>query len=300
MTDLVVVGMAYFEVFVPPHVRPRPGEELFVDGIALGLGGALNTATVAAAGEGRVVAACFSSNIARLLTLATVALRCGRRLALLGRALEQMVASARASGWWDGRVALVPAAHVGYLPREEVLAVATGSQGEPDAALARMAAGRYPLLDLDPGDTVLYSSRRIPGNEAALERVQAALLARGVRVVVDGSHGVNDLAGCERARTHVSGHPARAELRRLYGWLRPRLVVPTHGEPSHLEANARLARESGVTLTLDARNGDVCRLLPSPPGIVARVVTGRLRVDRDAIDNAARGGDPLHGAERCV
>lgn len=233
------------------------------------------------AGGGRVVVGCFSSNVARLVTLGRVAVATGRRLCMLGRAIEHMVGAARGTGYWGVDVSWVPARDIGYLPRDEVLAVATGSQGEPRAALDRLAAGNHRDLDLEPGDTVILSARQIPGNEEAIARLCERLRARGVRVVgADGEHHI-----------HASGHPARDDLRRMYGWVRPRIAVPTHGEARHLDAHAELARECGVETILPARNGTVCRLAPGRPGIVARVPTGRLRVERDDDEPVPVGPD---------
>ena len=153
--------------------------------------------------------------------------------------------------------------------REEVLAVATGSQGENRAALARLAAGYHRDLELEAGDRVIFSARRIPGNEALIERMIERFRARDIEVFEDG----------EKA-THVSGHPHRDELAQMYRWLKPRAVVPTHGEPEHLQANARVAKEAGVPVTLDARNGDVCVISGGPTGIVGQVPSGRVRIDR--------------------
>jgi len=218
---------------------------------------------------GRVVVSCFASNVARLCTLGRVAEATGRRLCLLGVGLEKTVSTARQLGLWPQDLPWVPAQHVGYLPREEVLAVATGSQGENRAALARLAAGYHRDLELEAGDRVIFSARRIPGNEALIERMIERFRARDIEVIEDGEK-----------TTHVSGHPHRDELAQMYGWLKPRAVIPTHGEPEHLQANARVAKESGVPVTLDARNGDVCVISGGPTGIVGQIPSGRVRIDR--------------------
>jgi ribonuclease J len=220
----------------------------------------------------RVVVTCFASNVARLITLGKVAKATGRRLVVLGRGLEKTVGIARSCGYWDEEVSVVPGRHGAYLPREEVLAVATGSQGEGRAALARLGADTHHDLDLQEGDKVIFSARNIPGNEDVIARVIANFQARNIDVVEHGA-----------VKTHVSGHPHADELRTLYGWLKPRLVVPTHGEAIHLAANAEVARTCGVPVTLDARNGDVCQIAGGQLGILGAISSGRLMVERDAV-----------------
>jgi ribonuclease J len=219
---------------------------------------------------GRVLVGSFSSNVARLATVARVAMDTGRRFGVLGPAMQRMLGFARATGYWpDDLPDLVDARHLALLPPEEVLAACTGSQGEPTAVLARLATDSHRDLMLDPGDTVIFSSRVIPGNEAAVERVQTRLHALGVRLVTDQDHLV-----------HVSGHPAREELEQIYRWVRPPVVIPVHGTPRHLEANAAIALACGVPRHLDARNGDVCRLTRAGTRAAAEVLgqvpTGRL------------------------
>lgn len=215
--------------------------------------------------EGRLMVSCFSSNIARLSTLARVARSTGRRLSVHGRAVDRMLGAARACGYWRSEDTVVPRHDAGYLPPEEVLAVVTGSQGEPRAALSKLANDTHPELLLDPSDTVVFSSRKIPGNEVPIESLQRRLRARGVHVIT-----------ADDAHVHVSGHPARDELRRMFEWVKPRVVVPTHGEPAHLEANARWARSCGVPLVVRTRNGHVVELAAGQPCIRGQVRTGRI------------------------
>lgn len=219
----------------------------------------------------RVIVACFGSNIARLVTLSKIATAAGRYPALLGRSLENYYRAARSSGVWPLETEMAQAAHMGYLPREEVFAVATGSQGEEGAALSRLASGSHPALELEPDDTVIFSSRVIPGNEATLKSLHARLVSRGIRVIADTADGVP---------IHASGHPAREELRDMYRWIRPRIAIPVHGEPQHLEAHAALARDIGVPMQLRGRNGDLFMLAPQP-GIRRRAApVGRLVIER--------------------
>jgi ribonuclease J len=218
-----------------------------------------------------VVVTAFASNVARLVTLARVAESVGRRFGVVGRAMERMVAVARATGYWPQDLPdLVDARHFGYFPREEVLAACTGSQGEPRSALARMAADAHRDLLLDPGDTVIFSSRLIPGNERGVAQVQERLRARGVEIVTD-----------QEAEVHVSGHPAREDLRRLYGWVQPPAVIPVHGTPRHLAANAAVARECHVPRVRVVENGDLCRFGVQEVEGLGRVDSGRLSLRAD-------------------
>jgi ribonuclease J len=220
---------------------------------------------------GRVVVACFGSNIARLHTLAMIARATGRYMGLFGRSLINMSSAAKASGLWDTADSLINAAHFGYLPREEVLAVATGSQGEPRTALRRLAAGNHPDFELEAGDTVIFSARAIPGNEQAIEALIGTLEAMGVSVIT--AEGA-DLP------IHASGHPAQEELELMYQWVRPAVSVPVHGEARHMETHAGIARANGVPRAMLGRNGDLFMIRPVP-GIRRRVTeTGRLGWDR--------------------
>jgi ribonuclease J len=219
----------------------------------------------------RVIVACFGSNVARLVTLARVAEAAGRYPGLLGRSLENYYRAAEASGLWPLQGRMTPAAHLGYLPPEEVFLVATGSQGEQGAALPRLAQASHPALELEPGDTVIFSSRVIPGNEAAVGRLHRGLKILGADVITDDDGD---------APIHASGHPARDELRDLYSWIRPRISVPVHGEPEHLEAHAALAREVGVPMLLQGRNGDLLKLAPQPGLRRDAAPIGRLEVER--------------------
>lgn len=220
---------------------------------------------------GRIVVTSFASNVARLATLARVAAALGRRFGVVGQAMERMVAAARGLGYWPEDLPdLVDGRFLGHLPREEVFAACTGSQGEPRSALSKLAEDRHPDLLLDPGDTVIFSSRMIPGNERPVERVQRQLRALGVWVVTD-----------HEAHVHVSGHPAQDDLRRLYGWVRPPLVIPVHGTPRHLAANAEIAKECHVPEARVVQNGDVCQITRWGLERLAQVETGRLTVQPD-------------------
>ncbi len=226
--------------------------------------------------RGRVVVTAFGSNIARLHTLAQVALATGRHMSVLGRSLHNMVAAAREACLWHPVRDLVPARELGYLPREEILVVATGSQGDPGAALDRLARGSHPDLELETGDRVVFSSRVIPGNEDGLNRLLRRLEQQRVEVVT-----------AEDALIHASGHPCQDELRTLYRWVRPKTAVPVHGEPPHLAAHAVVAREAGVPLQLLGRNGDLFLLAPVAGVRRGLVGCGRLGLTGNRLERVA-------------
>jgi len=217
--------------------------------------------------KGRVVATCFSSNVARIESLALAARAAGRAVVALGRSLTNMSEAARATGYLKDIPPFLPIAAAENIPDDRILILAAGSQGEPRSTLTRIAMDTHPRIGLGEGDTVIFSSRVIPGNERAIHAMQDALVRRGVRVMTDEDHAV-----------HVSGHPARDELRRLYRLVRPRYAVPTHGEGRHLAAHAALAREMGAEPLL-LEDGDILGLAPGRPEIIDAAPTGRLVAD---------------------
>lgn len=222
--------------------------------------------------EGRVVVACFASNIARLHSLFEVAEKTQRYASLLGRSLQTMHSAALTVGLLERSKRLIETGHLGYLPRDEVLIIATGSQGEHGAALQRLAAGSHPQLELEAGDTVILSSRIIPGNEGTVERLLERLRAQGVHIIDTQSAA---------EPVHASGHPCADELASMYRWLRPRLAVPVHGEQQHMQANAKIARTNGATMALTGSNGDLFYLAPEP-GLRRKVASvGRLEQDEE-------------------
>jgi ribonuclease J len=217
--------------------------------------------------SGRVAVTCFASNVARMESVALAGKATGRRVALVGRSLRNMDAAARECGYLTGIPPFLREDDVDDVPDDNLLMLTTGSQGEPRAALTRIAQDNHPRVALGEGDTVVFSSRVIPGNERAIGAVQDALVRRGVRLMTDADHLV-----------HVSGHPARDELRRLYRLVKPRYAVPVHGEWRHLTAHAELAREAGAEPIL-LEDGDVLNLAPGRVEVVDSAVTGRLVVD---------------------
>jgi ribonuclease J len=224
---------------------------------------------------GRVAVTTFASNVARMRAVAFAARACGREVVLVGRAMERIAQIARETGYFDGIQDFRGTDTYGYLPPDKVVALCTGSQGEPRAALSRIALDEHPDVTLAKGDRVIFSSRTIPGNEKAVGRVINGLVRQGIEVITDRTHLV-----------HVSGHPRRAELEDLYGWVRPRIAVPVHGEALHLAEHAALARRAGVPQTLVCGNGDVVQLAPGPASIIDEVPQGRLYKDGRLIINA--------------
>jgi ribonuclease J len=216
---------------------------------------------------GRVAVTCFATNVARVESIARAAQAAGRQVSLFGRSLRNAEAAARECGYLRDVEPFVPEEEAGYIPDDSLLLICTGSQGEPRSAMAKIAADTHPQIALGEGDTVIFSSRMIPGNERAILRVQDELARRGCRVMTADDHMV-----------HVSGHPARDELKRLYGLVKPRYAVPVHGEWRHLSEHAALAKECGATPVL-VEDGDVLRLAPERPEVVEGVPTGRLAVD---------------------
>ncbi|MFD2183056.1 ribonuclease J [Rhodoplanes azumiensis] len=225
-------------------------------------------AKLIAAAPQRVAITTFASHVARIRSIALAARDCGREVVLVGRAMERVVQVARETGHLDGVPEFRSASTYGYFPRDKVVALCTGSQGEPRAALARIASDSHPEIGLAKGDQVIFSSRTIPGNEKAVNKIINGLVAQGVEVITERDHLV-----------HVSGHPRRDELRDLIGWVKPRIMIPVHGEPLHLAAHAKLARSLGVPEVVGCRNGDLVRLAPGPAGIVDEVPQGRLYKD---------------------
>ncbi len=217
--------------------------------------------------KGRVVVTCFGSNIARLSTLARIAQQTDRHLGLLGRSLINMMSVARATGMWEYGNSLVDSEHLSYLPKNNVLLVATGSQGEPHTALNRLSMNAFRDLDLEPGDTVIFSSKLIPGNELAVASLIERLKEKQL-IVITADDSVLPI--------HASGHPAADELKLMYDWVKPTCAIPVHGEMHHLQANAKLAKSVGVQQQLLGKNGDVFFIAPVKGMRRNAVKTGRL------------------------
>jgi ribonuclease J len=228
---------------------------------------ARNIAELIAAAPGRVAVTTFASNVARIRAVADAARAAGREVVVVGRAMERVTQVARETGYLDGVQEFRGMDVYGHLPNDKVVALCTGSQGEPRAALSRIAQDNHPEVTLSHGDMVIFSSRPIPGNEKAISRIVNGLIDQGVRVITDRTHLV-----------HVSGHPRRDELTDMIGWVKPRLLIPVHGEALHLSEHADLARSLGIPVGM-CRNGDLVKLAPGDSGIVDEVPAGRLYKD---------------------
>ncbi|WP_375421972.1 ribonuclease J [uncultured Sphingomonas sp.] len=221
--------------------------------------------------RGRVVVTTFASNAARLQTLGEVARETGRKLCVTGRSLDRILKVARACGYLKDFPETVDPETAMRLPRNKVLIVATGGQGEPRAALARIADGSH-TVKLELGDSVIFSSKQIPGNEVAIGRIQNILAGRGVEMITE-----------RQAHVHVSGHPGRPELAQMYKWIRPELLVPVHGEMRHLMEQARFGLSEGIPQTIVQMDGDILRLLPGGAKKIGNAEVGRLVLDGDVI-----------------
>jgi len=219
----------------------------------------------------RVMVTTFASNVARLQTLGDVARETGRQVCVAGRSLDRIIEVSQDNGYLQDFPDPVDFDTGMGLPRGEVLIIATGGQGEPRAALARVADENHPI-ELVSGDVVLFSSRQIPGNELSIGIVQNKLAARGITMVTD-----------RQSMIHVSGHPGRPELEALYGWIRPDILVPVHGEMRHMQEQGRLGKECAIPDQVVQQNGDLVRLAPGAPGKIAEVKAGRLVLDGDLI-----------------
>ncbi len=235
--------------------------------------------------DARVAVACFASNVARLETIAHAAAAHGREVALVGRSLRRIDKAARETGYLADVPQFLTEEEAGYIPRDRILLICTGSQGEPRAALARIARGDHPQIVLEEGDAVIFSSRIIPGNEKPIGRLHNALARMRIEIVTENDHFV-----------HVSGHPARDELLHMYQLVRPRIAIPVHGEARHMIAHARLAADCQVPQALVIENGDLVRIGAGKAAIVDEVPVGRLASDGKSL--LPLGGEALRQRQR--
>ena len=218
--------------------------------------------------DGAIFCTTFSSNVARVETLAHVSRILGRHLCLVGRSIKRNVAAARECGYLDGFPAIVSEEDASHLPRHKLFYVCTGCQGEARAALMRIIQDNSKHVHIAKRDTVVFSSKIIPGNELAIARMHNSLIEKSVEIITE-----------KTAFVHVSGHPGREELKQMYEWIRPEIVVPTHGERAHLMKQAEFARSIGFKNTVVPHNGTVVKLAPGKAEIINEVPTGRLALD---------------------
>ena len=231
-----------------------------------------NLKDLIAGASGRVAVTAFASNVARVRAVALAAAECGRQVIIAGRAMARVIDVARDCGYLDGVPDFLSADVYDRLPRNKVVALVTGSQGEPRAAMARIAQDEHPDITLAPGDRVIFSSRAIPGNEKAVGTIINGLVKQGIEVITDRTNLV-----------HVSGHPRRAEVAMMYDWVRPQIAIPAHGEALHLAEHAAFARARGVPHVIKASDGDLVHIGPGQPGIANQVAYGRVYKDGNVI-----------------
>jgi ribonuclease J len=222
--------------------------------------------------EGRVAITTFSSNVGRIRSIAEAARDAGREVLLLGSSIKRVVNVATELGMMDGIPEFLAEDEYGYIPRDKVVVILTGSQGEPSAALAKLSRDEMRNVALASGDTVVFSSRTIPGNEKGILEIKNGLIDQGIKIITDSD-----------ALVHVSGHPRRSELVQMYEWVKPRILVPVHGEAAHLTAQAELAQASGIEITPRVRNGSILRLAPGNPEVIGEAHHGRIYKDGQLI-----------------
>ncbi|MGD9913840.1 MAG: ribonuclease J [Rhizobiaceae bacterium] len=240
---------------------------------------AANLTRLIAEAPGRVAITTFSSNVGRIRSIARAARDAGRQVLVLGRSLKRVIDVSGELGYMEGLPEFVAEEDYGRIPRNQLVIICTGSQGEPVAALAKLSRDEMKALQLTPGDTVIFSSRTIPGNEKAILEIKNRLIDHGMKIIEDGDELV-----------HVSGHPRRSELRKMYEWVRPRISVPVHGEAAHLVAHGSLAATLGVPEVVQVRDGDMLRLAPGPAKVIDQVPFGRMYKDGKLVgDETAMG-----------
>ena len=231
--------------------------------------------------SGKIAVTTFASNVARVATVIEAAKATGRSVCLVGRSMHKIVEAAKTTGVLKGMPDLVNEEAAGSFPDDSILYLCTGSQGEARAALGRISRGDHRNVTLGDGDTVIFSSRVIPGNEREIYDMQNALAERGVRIITDRVEG---------GPIHVSGHPARDELKRMYQWVRPKISVPVHGERRHIMEHALLARSLQVPQAVTPRNGDMIRLAPGDAETIDLVPNGRMYLDGNKLVPAGSDG----------
>ena len=251
----------------------RDGESPSEQAVGVGLRGVIEKA------PGRVAITTFSSNVGRIRSIAEAARDCGRQVLVLGRSLKRMIGVATELGYMEGIPPFIAEEDYGFIPRENLVVICTGSQGEARAALAKLARDEMRSVALSPGDIVVFSSRTIPGNEKPILEIKNQLIEQGIRIIEDSD-----------ALVHVSGHPRRNELRKMYEWTRPQIGVPVHGEAAHLVAQGSLMSEGGIKQVAQVRDGDMLRLAPGAAEILGKVPFGRVYKDGRLIgDDEAMG-----------
>ncbi len=231
--------------------------------------------------QGRVAITTFSSNVGRIRSIAMAAKKAGRKVLLMGLSIRRVAEVSDGLGYLDGLDEFIEEDEFDSIDRQKIVIILTGSQGEDRAALAKLSRNDHPRVHLTAGDTVIYSSRTIPGNEKPIIETQNRLIENGINIITD-----------DMALVHVSGHPRQAELEQMYAWVRPKVLVPVHGEAMHLAAQARLGAAAGIPQVAPIRNGDMLRLAPGAAEIIDKIKTGRIYKDGMVI-----GGEEAVGVD---
>ncbi|MDD9909833.1 MAG: ribonuclease J [Ahrensia sp.] len=237
-------------------------------------------ASIIGEAKGRVLITTFSSNVGRIRSIALAAAQAKRQVMVLGRSLLRVCEVSRELGYLDGIAPFLPEDEFKSVPKDKLVVICTGSQGEPRAALGKLARDEHRNANLSPGDMVVFSSRSIPGNEREIIDIQNGLIELGVDIVTDTPDSL----------VHVSGHPRRSELKQMYEWTIPQIGIPVHGEAAHLTAQAGLMSDSGIPSVMPIRNGDMLRLAPGDPTIVETIEAGRVFKDGHIIGNRDETG----------
>jgi ribonuclease J len=227
----------------------------------------------------RVAITTFASNVGRLISVARAAEKAGRQIVMSGRAMHRISTIARELGMLEGVAPFLDQDAFKTLPRNKIVVLCTGSQGEARAAVSRIARGEHPAIDLNAGDRMIFSSWAIPGNEREVIDIQNMFIDRGIEVITQ-----------KDGLVHTTGHPRREELKRLYDWLKPQTLIPVHGEAAHLEAHAALGRQHGIPNVVHARNGDMVRLFPEVTHFPGEVRTGELYLDGNILCTPEESG----------
>jgi ribonuclease J len=229
---------------------------------------AATLADIIAHAQGRVAVTTFASHVERIISAVKAARAAGREIVVAGRAMRNTIEAARNCGMLQDAGAFLDEEEFGYLPRDKIMLLCTGSQGEPRAAIARIAEDSHPHVALESGDLVIFSARTIPGNEKEVSGILNNLAKLDVDVIT-----------AEDALVHSSGHPRQGELKQMYDLVKPRSLIPMHGEPRHMRAHAKFAKACGISETLLLEDGKIARLAPGHVAIIDEVHSGVLHVD---------------------
>jgi len=225
--------------------------------------------------KNRIVITSFASNVARMETVFKVAEKIGRQVCLVGRSMNRIYQLARQCNYLQDIKVPIDVRDSKKIPKNKIVFLCTGSQGEQRAALARIANGTHPDLQLEKDDNVIFSSRIIPGNEKRLFKIFNDFSKNDINVLSE-----------ENSMIHVSGHPAREDLKKMYNWIKPKILIPVHGEQRHMAEHINFAKEMGVKFPIKVSNGEIIRLSPGEPKVVDKVTWGRVYLDgKVLIDN---------------